>query len=899
MSEDNNIDGEEAGAKAAHLARLALLPEENPNPVMIAEPSAKLIYANPAAGAVSGLLTKNRKKIKSAALQVAVKTFADGDGPPEANMTVGERIYHFEMHLAGGGEQINIYGRDISERVATEKSLRENRARFEGMAQNSPALICLKDLDGRYIFANRMFQELHGLTPDQIIGRTVYDLFDQEIADPLHVHDQRVVEAGAVVEREQVVSTVDGNRIFMEIKFPIHLPPDGSVAIGLIGTDITDRKRAGDELQRAKDAADTADALLMDALDNMSEGIVIYDKNNRLVLCNRRFREFYRYSEEEAAPGTLFEDLIGFDLEKGIIADATGDSHIARRVEQRDADGGSLQIQLGEGRWLQIRDRRTSNGGTVSIQTDITKRKAAELALRESEATLQTVIDSTPAIINVKDAKGRFLLCNPAQAAFYGLSAGELRGKLVSDVAEEDYAELTMERDRQVLDTGASMLNFEDTSLDQHGNPSTWYTTKVPLLDVGGTVRGILTISHDITQRKDEEVALVAAKEVAEAEVDRQREAMAQAEKMSALGSLLANVSHELNNPLSVVIGQADILAELVSDEAILKRVGRIKSAADRSAGIVRTFLATVRQQPPERSPFDATEPAFEALKTTEYGLKTSGIEVTQDFADGLPALYGDPGQIGQVLANLMINAQQALLERPQPRKMHLTLRPAPGGQEAVYVVSDNGPGIPDAIRTRIFEPFFTTKSEGSGTGIGLPIAHNIVTAHGGSLTLGPATKGQGATFELRLPAYEGEVPASEPPKPKAAAAGNGEGNGRMRVLVVDDEVDVGETVADHLTALGYSCEVAENGASALDAIETEPFDFILSDIRMPVLDGPGLFAEASRRWPGIENKFGFITGDTLSPAASRFLQESGAATIDKPFTRTDLQNLVKRVLRT
>ena len=897
MSQDTDSGGDGAGADATHLARLALLPEENPNPVMIAEPSAKLIYANPAARAVPGLLTKDFSKIKTSALQVAVRTFADGKGAAEANVTVRENIYQFEMHLSAGGQQINIYGRNISERVATEKLLRENKAQFEAMTQNSPAIICLKDMDGRYIFTNRKFQELHDLKPEQIIGRTAYELFDRDIADAFQVHDRRVAESGKAVEREQVVSGVDGNRIFMEIKFPIHLPPDGSVAIGLIGTDITDRKRAGDELRLAKDAAEASDALLMDALDNMSEGIVIYDKQNRLVLCNRRFKEFYQYSDDEAAPGTLFEDLISFDLEKGIIADDTGESHIGRRVAQREAEGGSLQIQLSDGRWLQIRDRRTSTGGTVSIQTDITKRKAAEAALRESETTLQTVIDSTPAIINVKDADGRFLLCNPAQAAFYGLSPDELRGKLVSDVAEADYAQLTMERDRQVLGTGASMLNFEDTSLDRQGNPSTWYTTKVPLLNVGGAVKGILTISHDITQRKDEEIALVAAKEVAEAEVTRQREAVAQAEKMSALGSLLANVSHELNNPLSVVIGQADILAELVSEEAVLKRVERIKSAADRSASIVRTFLATVRQQPPERSPFAATEPAHEALKSTEYGLRTSGIEVKQDFADGLPALYGDPGQIGQVLANLMINAQQALAERPQPRRLQLSVRPSPARDEAVFIVSDNGPGIPQAIRTRIFEPFFTTKSEGSGTGIGLSIAHNIVTAHGGSLTLAPAAAAQGTTFELRLPAHKGEVQETEQPRAPPLAQGNG--NGRQRVLVVDDEVDVGETVADHLTTLGYSCQIADNGQTALEALEGEAFDFILSDIRMPILDGPGLYAEATRRWPGIEQKFGFITGDTLSPAASKFLQDSGAATIDKPFTRADLQNLVKRVLKT
>ena len=491
----------------------------------------------------------------------------------------------------------------------------------------------------------------------------------------------RIAKKGVPEAREQTIAAFDGNRSFMEVKFPITLPPDGSVAIGLIGTDITERKRESDELRAANEAAAAADALLMDALDAMSDGMVIYDADHRLVLSNRRFREFYQYTNEEAAPGTRFEDLIGYDLEKGLIADDEGESHTARRIGQRESGGGSLEIQLTDGRWLQIRDRRTSTGGTVSVQTDITQRKLAEAAARESEATLQIVIDSTPAIINVKDREGRFLLCNPAQADFYGLTADVLKGKLLTEVADADYARQTMERDQQVLDTGASLLGFEDTSLDQDGNPSTWYTTKVPLKDVDGHVRGILTIAHDITRRKDEEIALLAAKEVAEAEVTRQREAIAQAEKMSALGSLLANVSHELNNPLSVVIGQADILQELVQDDAVLKRVGRIKSAADRSAAIVRTFLATVRQQPPERSSFSAMAPAEEALKTVEYGLSTSGVELSTEIADWLPPVFGDPGQISQVLTNLLINAQQALAERPAPRRVELTVAAQRGRQ--------------------------------------------------------------------------------------------------------------------------------------------------------------------------------------------------------------------------
>lgn len=876
---------------------LALLPEENPNPVMVAAADGSLLYVNPAAATVPGLLENDASAITSNPLREAVKRAAASRQSNEVNITVVERIFAFEIQPSAHAGHVSIYGRDITARVDTERSLRESRARFEAIALNSPAIMCLKDMDGRYIFANKKFEEVHGLSQDQILGATVYDLFDSEIADPLHEHDMLIARSGAPEAREQVIQAHDGSRTFMEVKFPITLPPDGSVAIGLIGTDITDRKRQIDELNEAREAADAADALLMDALDNMSDGIVVYDQENRLVLANKRFKEFYQYTEEEAAPGTLFEDLIKYDLEKGLIADQIGDNHFGRRVGQREMEGGSLEIQLTDGRWLQIRDRRTSTGGTVSIQTDITRQKEAQEAARQSEATLKAVIDTTPAIINVKDREGRFLLCNPAQASFYGLTPEELRGKLLSEVADTDYVEQTMERDNEILETGAPMLGFEDTSFDKHGSLSTWYTTKVPLQGPDGNVSGILTISHDITRRKDEEIALIAAKEVAEAEVTRQREAIAQAEKMSALGSLLANVAHELNNPLSVVIGQAEILQEIVQDEKILKRVERMKSAADRSAGIVKTFLATVRQQPPERSSFPALQPLNEALSTAAFALKTTGVELTQTIHDGLPDLFGDPVQISQVLANLITNAQQALAECPQPRTMEISVQSVPMTGEVVYAVSDNGPGIPTDLRGRIFEPFFTTKPEGSGTGIGLSIAHNIVAAHGGALVLAPTGENgsSGASFEMRLPVFEGEAESTAQPEPEKVQEQRAVD--AARVLVVDDESDVGETVADHLTTMGYECTVAENGQEALDRLAESEFAFILSDIRMPVLDGPGLYHAAAERWPGIEAKFGFITGDTLSPAASKFLAETNAPTIDKPFTRADLKGLIERVL--
>ena len=213
----------------------------------------------------------------------------------------------------------------------------------------------------------------------------------------------------------------------------------------------------------------------------------------------------------------------------------------------------------------------------------------------------------------------------------------------------------------------------------------------------------MLTISRDITEKKRASEELV-----------RQREMLHQREKLAALGSLLAGVAHELNNPLSVVVARAAILEER-DDPATREAASKIRAAAERCARIVRTFLAMARQQQPERVPVAISEVVSAALDITGYALKTSGIEVTLDLAEHVPPVLADADQLHQVFMNLIINAQQALQDQPRRRKLTLTSRFDPGANAIRIAVADNGPGIPEAVRNRIFEPYFTTKPLGTG----------------------------------------------------------------------------------------------------------------------------------------------------------------------------------------
>jgi two-component system NtrC family sensor kinase len=359
------------------------------------------------------------------------------------------------------------------------------------------------------------------------------------------------------------------------------------------------------------------------------------------------------------------------------------------------------------------------------------------------------------------------------------------------------------------------------------------------------------------------------------------------------MGNLLAGVAHELNSPLSVILGQVGLFSQTGVDPKARARVKDIGEAAERCVRIVRSFLTMARRHPPERGHVSLNDLLREAVELLSFELRIASIEIVYDLERDLPLVWADGHQLRQVIVNLVTNARQAVQDSAPPRQLRLATRYDERRSSVGIEVADSGPGIPAEVRARVFEPFFTTKPDGEGTGLGLALVRGIVEGHGGTIEIESAP-GEGARFIISLPL--GAPPESQEESGEVQAAGPVVGKS---ILIVDDEPAVASLLAEALSRDGYKVDMAANGAVALRMLGARDYDLIISDSGMPELNGRELYREIERREPRLSRRFVFVTGDILNPRTRAFLAETGAPQLEKPFTVESVKRVVRRALLT
>jgi two-component system NtrC family sensor kinase len=489
------------------------------------------------------------------------------------------------------------------------------------------------------------------------------------------------------------------------------------------------------------------------------------------------------------------------------------------------------------------------------------------LAVREAEQDrFRSILDSMPQAVILADRSLRVLQANRSATGLLGKIAPSAGGGILARVGDLDLAPLAAE----VFERGRTPP--EQEARVEGG--TVLAVTVSALAGKGGRPEALVLVLADVTERR------------------RLQAQLAQAEKMSSLGEMISGVAHELNNPLSSVLGYSQLARAAATEPKLSSRLEVVQREARRCQRIVQNLLSFARRHEPERRLLSLNEVAESVIGLMAYQLRVSDVRIDADLARDVPILAGDPHQLQQAVLNLVSNAHQAIREAGRAGTITVRTRRATPGWVSLEV-EDDGPGIPESVRSRIFEPFFTTKASGQGTGLGLSLVEGVVEAHRGRITL-KSQEGRGARFRIELPVGAEEAPVREPPageEPRETGA-------PARILVVDDEESVARLICETLAEEGHRTEPARDGRDALDLLRREEFDLVVADLRMPGMGGATLCEEMERMKPGASSRILLTTGDTVSREPEAFARQKGIAVLMKPFDLDDLRRAVRARLR-
>ncbi len=402
-----------------------------------------------------------------------------------------------------------------------------------------------------------------------------------------------------------------------------------------------------------------------------------------------------------------------------------------------------------------------------------------------------------------------------------------------------------------------------------------------PLVEPDGS-SGLICVLRDITERREQKRA--------RAEWERRARITSH---LASIGEMAAGIAHEINNPLTAVIGYSGLLDATSLDPEGREAIEQIRNGARRVAAITQRLLTFARQKKPERRAVKLNDIVGSTLELRSYSLRTSNVNVELDLASDLPDTVADAQQMQQVLLNLVVNAEAAMKSAHGGGR--LTVRTRRAGDCVQMIVADDGPGIPAGLQERIFDPFFTTKKVGEGSGLGLSICHGIVSEHHGTITVRDAPGG-GAEFCVEIPVVAAR-PAAEPAATEArtrSAAGQSGG----RVLVVDDEPAVRRLLEKILSCEGHRVESAADGRAGFERILSGEYDVVLLDVRMPGMSGVDVHERVRRDQPGLERRIVFMTGDVMAAETQDLITRTGARCVTKPFDVPEVLALVRDLVR-
>lgn len=621
--------------------------------------------------------------------------------------------------------------------------------------------------------------------------------------------------------------------------------------------------------------------------DSANDGIIIVNpQTHKFVEANQRICDALGYTREEMLALGVYDIHPRAELPhvlEEFDRQMRGEIVVAPDLPVQRKDGSVFYADIGAASLML--------GGqphAIGVFRDITQRKQAELALRESEERYRVLVETMNEGLGVQDAEGRITYMNRFALEMFGYQAAEIIGKPISTLFDEENLE-AFNQQMESRQMGGEE-RYEVTWKKKDGGRLDTIVSPHPLFDKEGNFAGSFGIFIDITERRR-----------AEKEKERLREQLDQAQKMESVGRLAGGIAHDFNNALQAILGHAQ-LAMIDAPEGgdLLENLQAVERAAEHSADLTRQLLAFARQQAVEPRVIDLNDTISSIIRMLE---RLIGEDIAVNWSpEARPALVNiDPGQVNQVLVNLCVNAREAIggngrvaiaTDRAVLDEAYCENRP--GFLPGTYVtleVFDDGCGMDHEVQKHLFEPFFTTRAIGKGTGLGLATVYGIVKQNEGFINV-YSEPGQGSCFKIYLPAVAGSVADEAPAEPAEPQRGSGE-----TILLVEDDIAILKLAAKILANLGYRVIVAATPAEAIREAEKYAgvLDLLITDVVMPGMNGRDLARRLQEMVPGL--KCLFMSGYTSDIIANHGVLDEGLHFVQKPFSVETMGEKVRNVL--